>query len=174
MPLIQLICPFCNAAITADTSNTEIVCNYCGKAITFGQNEVDDTNDTPIEAAPAPEPDPELINKYNSELDKWKQNCIKFSVINTILSLVGWAGFFIDTESTHIPFIAILFVLFVSLLMFLTLPLFFASKYPDGSDIPNANIKKPSKFKIKLEYYLLYFFISVVCFFVGALFLLTK
>lgn len=174
MPTIQLICPFCHANITGDTSNTEIVCNYCGKAITFGQNEVDDTNDAPIEAAPAPEPDPELISKYNSELDKWKQTSIKFSVIKAILSLVGWGGFFADSKKDTLFFMVILCLLCISVLMFIILPMILASKYPDGSNIPNANIKKPSKFKIKLEFYLLYFFISVVCFFVGALFLLTK
>ncbi len=172
MALIQLICPFCNAAITADTSNTEIICKYCGKAIIFGQNNVEDTSDSPQEVTPVP--DRELMDNYNSELNKWKQNCIILTVVKAILSFVVWAGFFIDPESTHIPFTALLFVFFVSLIMFLTLPLFFASKYPDGSDIPNANIKKPSKGKIALEFYLLYFFISVVCFFVGALCLLRE
>ncbi len=174
MPTIQLICPFCNANITGDTSNTEIVCSHCGKTITFGQNEVDDTNDTPIEAAPAPEPDPELISKYNSELDKWKQTCIKYSVVKAILSVVAWAGFFADSRKDTLFFMLILCLLCISVLMFIILPMILASKCPDGSNIPNANIKKPNKFKIKLEYYLLYFFISVVCYFVGALFLLTK
>ncbi|MBP7186020.1 MAG: TFIIB-type zinc ribbon-containing protein [Ruminococcus sp.] len=172
MALIQLICPFCNATITADTSNTEIVCSYCGKSITFGQSKVDDTNGRPLEVAPVP--DRELISNYNSELNKWKRNCTIFTVVKAILSFVVWAGFFIDSESTTLPFTVLLFLFFVSSLMFLMLPLFFASKYPDGSNIPNANIKKPSKFKIKLEFYLLYFFISVVCFFVGALFLLRE
>ena len=171
MPTIQLICPFCNATITADTSNPKIVCNYCGKAITFGQNNIDDTNGIPQEVAPVP--DSELMGNYNSELSKWKHNCIIFTVVKTILSFVVWAGFFIDSESTTLPFTALLFLFFVSSLIFLTLPLFFASKHPDGSNIPNANIKQPSKFKIALEFYLLYFFISVVCFFVGALFLLN-
>ena len=168
MASIQLICPFCNATIMTDTSNTEIVCNYCGKVITFGQNSVDNTNGRPQEVAPVP--NRELMNQYNSELSRWKQNCIIFTVIKAILSLLGWSTFFTRSEDYFLPLVSFI----VSFLMFLTLPLFFASKYPDGSNIPNANIKKTSKFKIALEFYLLYFFISVVCFFVGGLWLLRE
>ena len=167
MESIQLICPFCNATIMADTSNTEIVCNYCGKAITFGQNKIDDANGLPQEHVPAP--DPELIAEHKEKEKKWKQNCIIFSVIKAILSLSVWLIVF---SRFNMVFFTLAFI--ASLTMFILLPLKLASMQPDGSDIPNANIKKPSKFKLSLEIYILYFFISVISFFIGALLLINE
>lgn len=164
MASIQIICPFCNAVITADTADPKIICNYCGKSITFGQNDANEPS------AQQQAPDPQQMKEYNEKLAKWKQNSTIFSIFKAALSLIAWVCFFATDDYPASAFLG----LFVSLVLFIILPLTIASKYPDGSDIPNANIKRTSKAKIMIEFYLLYFFISVVCFFIGGLMLLRK
>lgn len=164
MASIQVICPFCGATIAADTNNPEMICNYCGKSIIFGQNNANDPY------AQQQAPDPQLIKEYNEKLAKWKQNSIIFSIFKAALSLLGWICLFATPDYPVTAFSG----LAVSLILFIVLPLIIASKYPDGSNIPNANIKRTSKVKIAIEFYLLYFFISVVCFFIGAIMLLRN
>ncbi|MCR5601425.1 MAG: hypothetical protein K6G33_11880 [Ruminococcus sp.] len=160
MSNIRITCPSCNAIVDGDTSQTEFTCRYCGNMICFGK----------ADAELQPQPDPVIMERYNADMMKWKNQSILIGIIKTVLSLGGWITFFMP----HKFLILSVTLLFLAALLLFVGPLVIARNIPNGSTIPNGNIEPPKKLKTGIEFFLLFLFIAIVCFFIGAIFLLFQ
>ena len=155
MANIQITCPSCNASIDGDTSQSEFTCRYCGKTVSFGKSD----------AELQPKPDPAVMAQYSADMKKWKTLSAVIAVLKTVFSLGGWITFFMNNKFIMLS----LALLGIAALLLFAGPPVIASNIPDGSTIPNSNISPPKKAKTGIEFFLLFLFIAIVCFFIGAI-----
>lgn len=155
MGKIQTKCIYCGYEFEADEFMTECYCQSCGQklrienGVALVNTDADDRSAVFIENP---------IKNYNTELQKWKKSVAFSTAIKAVVSFTGWICMFTSKTTLGI------FLTFISIMLLLAGPAAIASKEPNGSLIPNSEIKAPKKGRTALKYYAIFLLIGLMAF----------